>query len=446
MSFDLPNLPDGWEYRPLNECALDGSITYGVVQPGTAQPEGIPLVRVNNFREGQLDLTDLMKISSDVESKYSRTRLKGGEVLLTLVGSVGQVAMVPESLAGFNVARAVGVIHPISEIGPEWISACLRSPASQSLLISRANTTVQTTINLKDVRALPIPIPPKGERDEIARVISTLDDRIALLRETNATLEAIAQALFKSWFVDFDPVRAKAEGREPEGMDSDTAALFPDSFEASELGLVPRGWRVRSVAEVSSNVFSGGTPDTRKAEYWVGPLRWFSSGETRHRVIVDCEKRINALAVENSSTRLAIPGDILIASAGQGHTRGQTSYSAVETYINQSVVAIRAEPSACHSLWLFHNLSRRYDEMRNISDSHSSRGSLTTKLLGGMRLVVPESLATKSFVDAVGPLMESQINNCRTLSILTPLRDTLLPRLISGQLRISEAADALETV
>ena len=102
-----------------------------------------------------------------------------------------------------------------------------------------------TTINLKDVRALPIPIPPHAlSRQQIAEFVSALDDRIALLRETNATLEAIAQALFKSWFVDFDPVRAKSQGLAPAGMDEATAALFPDSFEESALGLVPKGWRV----------------------------------------------------------------------------------------------------------------------------------------------------------------------------------------------------------
>ncbi len=118
-------------------------------------------------------------------------------------------------------------------------------------MVSRANTTVQTTINLKDHRALPIPLPPNDERNTICEFVAALDDRITLLRETNATLEAIAQALFKSWFVDFDPVRAKAEGRVPECMDEATAALFPDGFEKSELGLVPSGWRVGTLADVA---------------------------------------------------------------------------------------------------------------------------------------------------------------------------------------------------
>jgi type I restriction enzyme S subunit len=150
MSFDLPALPADWSYAPLDSCSRPNSVTYGVVQPGSALEVGKPLIRVNNFRDTRIDLSDVMYIAPEIEAKYSRTRLKGGEVLVTVVGSVGQVAVVPSRFAGFNVARAVAVIHPLPHITPEWIALCLRSPLSQHLLGSRANTTVQTTINLKD--------------------------------------------------------------------------------------------------------------------------------------------------------------------------------------------------------------------------------------------------------------------------------------------------------
>lgn len=113
----------------------------------------------------------------------------------------------------------------------------------------RAYGSVQENINLEVLRDLEFPIPPLQEQKSIADFLTLFDDRITLLRETNATLEAIAQALFKAWFVDFDPVRAKAEGRQPEGMEATTAALFPDSFEESELGLVPKGWKVKPVGD-----------------------------------------------------------------------------------------------------------------------------------------------------------------------------------------------------
>ena len=266
MSSDLPSLPEGWCYSSLGQLAQDKSITYGVVQPGSIVEDGVPIVRVNNIRDGRIELADVMKIAPEIESKYLRTRLNGGEVLITIVGSVGQVAIVPESLKGFNIARAVAVIHPREDVSPQWLAICLRSPLSQHLLGSRANTTVQTTINLKDLRELPVPMPPIAERQKIEELIYFLDDRIALLRETNATLEAIAQALFKSWFVDFDPVHAKARGEPPQGMDDATAALFPDSFEESELGMIPKGWKMKTMDDISI-VGIGKTPP-RKEPQW----------------------------------------------------------------------------------------------------------------------------------------------------------------------------------
>ena len=304
--------------------------------------------------------------------------------------------------------------------------------------------SAQPSLNRNYIYGMKVRVPSRDEQDRIVEMLQALDDRIDLLRQTNATLESIAQALFKSWFIDFDPVRAKAEGREPEGMDAATAALFPNEFEESELGLIPKGWRIETLARLCESIFSGGTPDTRRPDFWDGELRWFSSGETRESVIVDTEKRINRAAVENSSTRLARPGDVLIASAGQGLTRGQTSFCAVETYINQSVVDVRTDPDKGHAAWTFYNLSRRYEEMRGLSDSHSIRGSLTTKLLAAMRLVCPHAELMQRFGDIASGMLNFQAENRRRVATLASLRDTLLPRLISGKLRLPEAQNRIE--
>lgn len=404
------------------------------------------MVRVNNFRGFGLDTSDVLSIAADIEAKYSRTRLRCNDVLITVVGTVGQVAVVSPSLAGWNVARAVAVIRPKDEKLARWIALALRAPESQRALGVAANTTVQTTINLKDLRKLAVPIPERQEREAIELLLGSLDDRIDVLRQTNATLEAIAQALFKSWFIDFDPVRAKQAGREPEGMDAATAALFPAEFEESTLGLIPKGWRVSKLSDLCDGIFSGGTPDTRKPEYWNGTLPWFSSGETRETVVIGTDKHITEAAVANSSTRLARPGDVLIASAGQGQTRGQTSYCALDTYINQSVVSVRTSREAANPAWTFYNLARRYDELRGISDSHSIRGSLTTKLLASLRVIAPSTMLMQRFGAIAEPLLAAQAGNRRCARSLAELRDTLLPRLISGKLRLPEVKEQLEDV
>ena len=174
----------------------------------------------------------------------------------------------------------LGKLHVSS--GPSWPSdnALVISPRSEEVDFDYLRYSLSAVIHLAigmnrgaanplvtqtDLGKLPIPLPTVTVQREIGSTLKTLDDRITLLRETNATLEAIAQARFKSWFVDFDPVRAKMGGHTPEGMDEATAALFPDGFETSELGEVPRGWRVGQVADLG-DVVCGKTPPTSAPE------------------------------------------------------------------------------------------------------------------------------------------------------------------------------------
>lgn len=254
---------------------------------------------------------------------------------------------------------------------------------------------------------------------EVSNVIGILDDKINLNKKINQTLEQMSQTLFKSWFVDFDPVidnaldagnpipealQSRAELRQKvrnsadfKPLPAEIRSLFPSEFEETELGWVPKGWKIDNIGGLSDKIFSGGTPNTSTEEYWNGALNWFSSGETRNALIIETEKKITATGVKNSSTRLSVAGDILIASAGQGHTRGQTSLNTIDTYINQSVVCIRPiKPS--YSTWLYFNLSSRYTEMRAISDSHSIRGSLTTKLISSMKVASPTDELISLFV------------------------------------------------
>lgn len=148
-------------------------------------------------------------------------------------------------------------------------------------------------------------------------------------------------------------------------------------------------WKTKTLGEVTEKIFSGGTPNTTTEKYWNGELCWLSSGETKNRFITDTEKKITQYGVDNSSTRKAHKYDVVVASAGQGHTRGQVSLLLIDTFINQSVVSLRADNINITPLWLFYNLSNRYEEMRQLSDSHSSRGSLTTKILGKMPISFP---------------------------------------------------------
>ena len=436
MSFDLPPLPDGWAFTPLESCAVPGSISYGVVQPGSPVVQGVPIIRVNNFRDMRLDLSDVMRIAPEVEAKYGRTRLSGGEVLLTLVGSVGQVAEVLKTCAGFNVARAVGVVKPANGIDAKWIAICLRSPLSQHLLGSRANTTVQTTINLKDVRALPIPIPRPAERLQIADFISALDDRIALLRETSATLEAIAQALFKSWFVDFDPVRAKQQGLAPAGMDEATAALFPDSFEESTVGLVPKGWNVRALDEIATYL-NGLAPQ----KFPPGDDSWLpviKIAQLRKGDTISADRAGRNIKPEY----IVQNGDVLFSWSGSLEVG---VWCGGEGALNQHLFKVTSKE---FPKWFYLHWTRHYlDHFRQIAASKATTmGHIQRVHLSESKAVV-STAALLSAMDAYfAPLLARGIENELQAQTLTSLRDTLLPRLISGQLRLPQAEIELAEV
>jgi type I restriction enzyme S subunit len=437
MSFDLPDLPNGWSFTSLESCSQKGSITYGIVQPGSQTNGGVPIIRVNNFRDTRIDVSDVMKVTPEIAAKYERTRLKGGEVLLTVVGTVGQVAVAPSTVAGYNVARAVAVIHPLPHVSAEWIALCLRSPYSQYLLGSRANTTVQTTINLKDLRALPIPLPPERERVSITEMVGAIDDRITLLRETNTTLEAIAQALFKSWFVDFDPVHAKMQGRAPEGMDEATAAMFPDSFEESELGAVPKGWSTISFRD-SINVIGGGTPKTSVPEYWGGDIPWFSvvdAPSTSDVFVVDTEKNITEAGLNGSSTKLLPTGTTIISARG---TVGRLALTGCPMAMNQSCYGLRGK--AGDQYFTYFSTKRLVEQLKQRAHG-SVFDTITQETFAGVSLCYPATEVMQSFEQLVEPLLMRIRENLIQSQSLASIRDTLLPRLISGQLPLTTAVE-----
>ena len=158
-----------------------------------------------------------------------------------------------------------------------------------------------------------------------------------------------------------------------------------------EFGSLPPNWKNEKILNIC-DIFSGGTPSTKISEYWNGNTPWLSSGETRNNFILETEKKITQLGVKNSSTRLAKKQDIVIASAGQGNTRGQVSLCLIDTYVNQSVLVLRANKEKIIPEFLFYNLKSRYDELRRISDSYSSRGSLPKSLLVILEIPLPPLL------------------------------------------------------
>jgi type I restriction enzyme S subunit len=313
------SVPTGWDSIALGELAdQERGITYGIVQPGQNTPNGVPIIRVQNIVDGTLDISNVMRVAPGIAAKYRRTCLRGGELLLSLVGSVGSSVIAPKEIAGWNTARAVAVVPLQPDIDARYIRFCLRSAPLQHWMEVWCNTTVQATLNLSDVARLPIPMPPKREREAIVKALSALDDKIELKRRMNRTLEELAAALFRSWFVDFDPVVANAAGRAPAYLRPELAALFPTTFQDSALGSIPHGWRVGGISDIST-ITGGGTPKTSVAEYWNGDISWFSvmdTPATGQVFVLETEKTITQRGLDESSTQLLPEGTTIITARG----------------------------------------------------------------------------------------------------------------------------------
>ena len=190
-----------------------------------------------------------------------------------------------------------------------------------------------------------------------------------------------------------------------------------------------------TIGNYAERIYSGGTPTTSNAAYWDGTFGWFSSGETRNRFVISTEKSITQTGIDNSSTKLASKHDIVMASAGQGFTRGQTSMLLIDTYVNQSVIVIHADRNILP--YLFWNLANRYEELRAISDSSSIRGSLTTKMIAAFEIPCANNDVIQTFSGFAWAVIPQIENNLLENERLAALRDSLLPKLMTGEIDVS---------
>jgi len=459
-------IPKGWTIEALIDCTVDRQISYGIVQPGQNVESGVPIVRVNNFKDGRLEIEDVLRVAPEISSKYKRTILEGGEVLLTLVGSTGQSAIAPKTLAGWNVPRAIAVIRPKPEIGSKWINICLQSQYAKDYLDVRANTTVQKTLNLKDVRELPILLPLKAERKKIETIVDNLNDKIENNRATNQTLEQIAQAIFKSWFVDFEPTKAKIAALEAGGSEADalvaamqaisgktepeltqlqanhpdqyaelraTAELFPSAMQESELGEIPEGWDVTPLSRAVT-LIGGGTPKKSQSEFWGGDIPWFSIKDVPANgniFVIDTEEKITRAGLNGSSTKLLPVGTTIITARG---TVGKLALTAVPVSMNQSCYGV----VACDESGPFFNYLRVKNALSVLKrNTHGAVfDTITRDTFDTVTQLRPCLSLRLHFDNVVAPIFERIKSNLLESSSIETVRNILLPKLLSGEISL----------
>jgi type I restriction enzyme S subunit len=425
----LPAIPSGWRYESLGDLVEERGISYGIVQPGRETADGVPIVRVNNIRNARIDTRNMLKVGADIEAKFGRSRLCGGEVLLTLVGTLGEVAIVPDSLRGWNVARAVGVIPVRQDPGSHWVSICLRSAFIQHCIRSWATTTVQATFNLRDLARLPIPIPPAHTREAIAAVLGALDDKIDLNRRMNTTLEAMARSLFRSWFVDFDPVRAKLDGRALPTLDTATAVLFPEHFEHGEYDLLPVGWRRAAIEETCAiNSWTLRRNDDLKT------LEYIEISEVNHGDIRNIATYKRGEEPSRARRRLR-HGDTVLSTVRPDRGSHFLALSPPENRVASSGFVVLTPTSVP---WSFIHAALTQPEVSDHLGQMADGGAypaVPPEVVGAMQVALPnEQRILEAFHCVCAPFFERAEANRLESRALATARDTLLPKLLSGEI------------
>ncbi|MDD2466898.1 MAG: restriction endonuclease subunit S [Desulfobulbus sp.] len=340
-----------------------------------------------------------------------------GDILITSVGTLG----VPYLVQGdgdfyFKDGNLTWMRNFTHKISSRFLYYWLTSPLIQQKLDDVSIGSTQKALTITALKSLKISLPVREVQDEIVEILDSIDHRISLLRETNATFEAIAQALFKSWFVDFDPVHAKQEGRDPEGMESVIAALFPNSFEESELGLIPKGWQVGKVEQSLELAYGKAL---KASDRTVGPIPVYGSG---------------GVTGYHNQALVKVPSIVI----GRKGTVGSLYWEDRPFFPIDTVFYVKTKKPLTYC---FYQLQRLGLEGMN---TDGAVPGLNRNNVYRLPIVLPPYEVLMAFDEIVSPLRQKIFANSEQAQTLTALRDTLLPRLISGQLRLPDAEALVE--
>jgi type I restriction enzyme S subunit len=391
---------------------------------------GVPVIRGTNMGHGRWVGGEFAYVTPEKANSLASNCAKPGDLVFTQRGTLGQVALVPQMGAErYLISQSqMKLTVDADKADSLFLYYVFNSAEQQEYIRQNAIQTGVPHTNLGILRNAPLTLPSFLEQKAIAHILGTLDDKIELNRRMNATLEAMARALFQSWFVDFDPVRAKLDGRQPAGLDAATAALFPAHFQESPLGHIPQGWDVLSLDQV--------------ADYLNGlALQKYppGDGETLPVIKIAQLRKGDSEGADRCNTELAPQyivedGDVLFSWSGSLEVE---LWCGGRGALNQHLFKVTSSdfPKWFYYLWTLYHL----DEFRLIAaDKATTMGHIQRGHLTAAKVLVPPPVLLESMTRIMAPLIDQIIANRAQSRTLATLRDALLPKLLSGELNIAE--------
>jgi len=418
------------EYRPRADEFVD---------------RGVAFIRAADMDAGRVLFESAAKINQRARERITKGIGAPGDVLLSHKGTVGKVALVPEEAPPFVCSPQTTFWRSRDEnrLHRKYLYAFLRSPGFHAQLATRAGETdMAPYVSLTSQRGLSVVLPPIDEQRAIAHILSTLDDKIELNRRMNETLEAMAQALFKSWFVDFDPVRARAEGRDP-GLPKPLANVFPGRLVDSELGESPTGWSAVPLYDIATYI--------NGAAY----AAFDPNDEQRGLPIIKIVELKAGVTPQTKFSEVQMPGkyritrgDILFSWSGNPDTSIDTFVWLHDSaWLNQHIFRVvpHRPLERAFVLTLLKQLRPVFAKIARNKQT-TGLGHVTTADMKRLFVVRPDDEVMRAWNAIAAPILERAFVNAVEIRSVTTLRNALLPKLISGELRVKDAERIMGTI
>jgi type I restriction enzyme S subunit len=428
----ISTVPELWMVAPL--VAFVSRVTYGFTTPMPSTSDGPYMVTAKDIHDGRIDYATSRHTSWDAYRKLTdKSRPRVNDVLLTKDGSIGRVAICDRDDICIN--QSVALIQPNERIKSRFLKYLLECPYYQRRMEGDSDGTTIKHIYITRVDKMEIVVPPINEQLAIANILGVLDDKIELNRRTNVTVESMARVLFKSWFVDFEPVRARLDSR-CHGLPKEITDLFPVTFQDSEIGDIPRGWSVRSLYNCATFVnglaFRTGSFSQGKLGLPVIKIAELKSGITSQTKFTKDEfaRKYHVRS-----------GDVLFSWSGSPATSIDTFlWTEIDGWLNQHIfkVQFHAADQKLFVYYLLRSLKPVFIEIARNKQT-TGLGHVTAEDMKRLKICWPPEDVLRAFDRIAEPLFNKDYSNSRISRSLTELRDTLLPKLISGELRIPDA-------